>query len=162
MQSASLMARIQYGGGLRLMELVRLRVKDVDEDRGIITIREAKGDKHRTTMLPEAVRGEVAERKAKLRVLFEEDRTAGLAGAWLPEALVRKHAHGGEKWPWQYFFPAAKPSLDPATRKLRRGKPAVRVDAPASCRRGCGCEDDGDLHACGERYGSTGGEESAG
>jgi integron integrase len=115
-----LMARIQYGGGLRLMELVRLRVKDVDEERGIITIREAKGDKHRTTVLPESVRGEVAERKARLRVLFEEDRAAGLAGAWLPEALVRKHAHGGEKWPWQYFFPAAKPSKDPESGLMRR------------------------------------------
>ena len=115
-----LMARIQYGGGLRLMELVRLRVKDVDQDRGIITIREAKGDKQRTTVLPEAVRAKVAEQKAKLRELFEQDRAAGLAGAWLPEALLRKHAHGGEKWPWQYFFPAAKPSIDPESGLMRR------------------------------------------
>jgi len=115
-----LMARIQYGGGLRLMELVRLRVKDVDQERGIITIREAKGDKQRTTMLPESVRTEVIERKKKLRELFDADRAAGLAGAWLPEALVRKHAHGGEKWPWQYFFPAAKPSIDPESGLMRR------------------------------------------
>jgi len=116
----ALMARIQYGGGLRLMELVRLRVKDVDEGRGIITIREAKGDKQRTTMLPESVRAEVAERKVRLRERFEEDRAAGLAGAWLPEALLRKHPHGGEKWPWQYFFPAAKPSKDPQSGLMRR------------------------------------------
>ncbi|WP_423912668.1 integron integrase, partial [Flavobacterium sp.] len=115
-----LMARIQYGGGLRLMELVRLRVKDVDQERGMITIREAKGDKHRTTILPESVRAEVAERKVKLRELFEEDRAAGLAGAWLPEALLRKHLHGGEKWPWQYFFPAAKVSKDPQSGLVRR------------------------------------------
>ena len=115
-----LMARIQYGGGLRLMELVRLRVKDVDEGRGIITIREAKGDKQRTTVLPESLRVEVAERKAILRGLFEQDRAEGVAGTWLPEALARKHPHGGEKWPWQYFFPAAKPSVDPQSGLTRR------------------------------------------
>ena len=68
---------------------VRLRVKDVDQNRGIITVREAKGDKHRTTMLPESLRAEVTEKKVKLRELFEEDRANGLAGAWLPEALNR-------------------------------------------------------------------------
>jgi integron integrase len=115
-----LMARIQYGGGLRLMELVRLRVKDVDEGRGIITVRGGKGDKDRTTVLPETLRVEVAERKTILRHLFEQDRAEGLAGAWLPEALARRHAHGGEKWAWQYFFPAAKPAVDPQSGLIRR------------------------------------------
>jgi integron integrase len=115
-----LMARIQYGGGLRLMELVRLRVKDVDQGRGIVTVRNGKGDKDRTTVLPEALRDEVAEKKVALRQLFEEDRAAGLAGAWLPEALARKYRNGGEKWPWQYFFPAAKPSVDPQSGLMRR------------------------------------------
>jgi integron integrase len=115
-----LMARIQYGGGLRLMELVRLRVKDVDEGRGIVTVRCGKGDKDRTTVLPEALRTEVAERKVELRKVHEADRAAGLAGAWLPEALFRKHPHGGEKWPWQYFFPADKPAIDPESGLLRR------------------------------------------
>ncbi len=115
-----LMARIQYGGGLRLMELVRLRVKDVDEARGIITVRCGKGDKDRTTILPESLRAEVAEKKVILRKLYEGDRAAGLAGAWLPEALARKHPNGGEKWPWQYFFPAAKPSVDPESGLTRR------------------------------------------
>lgn len=115
-----LMARIQYGGGLRLMELVRLRVKDVDEVRGIVTVRNGKGDKDRTTVLPEVLRGEVAERKVKLRTRFDEDRAEGLAGAWLPEALARKHLHGGEKWPWQYFFPADKPAVDPESKLFRR------------------------------------------
>ena len=58
---------------------------------------------------PKSVRGEVAEQKVKLPELFEEDRAVGLAGAWLPEALLRKHPHGGEKWPWQYFFRRQKP-----------------------------------------------------
>lgn len=115
-----LMAGIQYGGGLRLMELMRLRVKDVDEQRGIVTVRSGKGDKDRTTVLPESLRAEVAETKLGLRKLFEQDRVAGLAGAWLPEALRRKHPRGGEKWPWQYFFPAANPSIDPESKLLRR------------------------------------------
>jgi integron integrase len=115
-----LMARIQYGGGLRLMELVRLRVKDVDETRGVVTVRCGKGDKDRTTILPEALKAEVAEQKMKLREVFEMDRAAGLAGAWLPEALERKHVRGGEKWPWQYFFPAAEPAVDPQSGLLRR------------------------------------------
>lgn len=122
-----LMARIQYGGGLRLMELVRLRVKDVDQGRGIVTVRNGKGDKDRTTVLPEALRGEVAEKKESLRKLFEEDRASGLAGAWLPEALARKHPKGGEKWPWQYFFPAAAPSLDPSSRGYAGTGPQSRL-----------------------------------
>jgi integron integrase len=115
-----LMARIQYGGGLRLMELVRLRVKDVDEGRGIITVRNGKGDKDRTTVLPEVLRGEVAAMKVELRTRFDQDRALGLAGTWLPEALARKHLHGGEKWPWQYFFPADKPAVDPESKLIRR------------------------------------------
>ena len=114
------MARIQYGGGLRLMERVRLRVKDVDENRGIVTVRCGKGDKDRTTILPEVLHSEVAERKTQLRELFTKDRAAGLAGTWLPEALARKHPKGGEKWPWQYFFPAVKPAVDPNSGLVRR------------------------------------------
>jgi site-specific recombinase XerD len=115
-----LMARIQYGGGLRLKELVSLRVKDVDEGRSIITVRETKGDKHRTTVLPETLRHEVAERKARLRKLFEEDRVAGLPGVMLPGALEFRDRRAGEKWPWQWFFPGAKPSQDPASGIIRR------------------------------------------
>ena len=99
---------------------MRLRVKDVDEQRGIVTVRSGKGDKDRTTVLPESLRAEVAEKKVGLRKLFEKDRASGLAGAWLPEALRRKHPRGGEKWPWQYFFPAANPSIDPESKLLRR------------------------------------------
>lgn len=99
---------------------VRLRVKDVDEVRGMVTVRNGKGDKDRTTLLPEVLLDEVAARKDALKELFREDRTAGLAGTWLPEALARKWLHAGEKWPWQYFFPAQKPSVDPQSNLLRR------------------------------------------
>lgn len=116
----ALMARIQYGGGLRLKELVSLRVKDVDEIRGMITIRETKGDKHRTTVLPESLREEVAERKKRLRELHEKDRDAGLPGVALPGAFAFKDRKAGEKWPWQWFFPGNKPSKDPESGIIRR------------------------------------------
>lgn len=116
----ALMARIQYGGGLRLKELVSLRVKDVDENRGIITIRETKGDKHRTTILPESLRNEVAEKKKRLRELHEKDRAAGLPGVALPGAFGFKDKRAGEKWPWQWFFPGNKPSQDPESGIIRR------------------------------------------
>ena len=70
------------------------------EQRGIVTVRSGKGDKDRTTVLPESLRAEVAEKKVGLRKLYERDRASGLAGTWLPEALARKHPRGGEKWPW--------------------------------------------------------------
>ena len=89
--------------------MVRVRMKDVDpsplryavasETRGIVTVRNGKGDKDRTTILPELLRGVVVERKVELWGLFEEDPAAGLAGTWLPEALARKHPLSGEKWP---------------------------------------------------------------
>jgi len=138
-----LMARIQYGGGLRLMELVRLRVKDIDETRGIVTVRGGKGDKDRTTVLPEVLRTEIIEKKLKLREVFEQDRAAGLAGAWLPEALARKHPHGGEKWPWQYFFPSEKPAVDPGSGVVRRHHIGENSYANAVRRAPCGgrCDD---------------------
>ena len=116
----ALMARIQYGSGLRLSELVRLRVKDVDEGRGIITVCEAKGDKQRTTLLPESLQVEVAEIKVGLRKVFENDRASGLAGVALPGAFELKDRRAGKKWPWQWFFPAGEPSFDPRTGVERR------------------------------------------
>jgi integron integrase len=116
----ALMARIQYGGGLRLRELVSLRVKDVDEIRGMITIRETKGDKHRTTMLPESLRAEVAEKKIRLRELHVKDRASDLPGVALPGAFAFKDRRAGEKWPWQWFFPGNKPSRDPESGIVRR------------------------------------------
>jgi len=116
----ALMARIQYGSGLRLSELVRLRVKDVDEGRGIITVCEAKGDKQRTTLMPESLQVEVAEIKVGLRKIHEQDRASGLAGVALPGAFELKDRRAGEKWPWQWFFPAGKTSMDPRTGVERR------------------------------------------
>jgi len=116
----ALMARIQYGAGLRLKELASLRVKDIDEGRGVITVRETKCDKHRTTVLPESLRDEVAEKKKCLRELYERDRAAGLPGVALPNAFGLKDRRAGEKWPWQWFFPGVKPSRDPESGIVRR------------------------------------------
>lgn len=116
----ALMARIQYGAGLRLKELASLRVKDIDEGRGIITVRDTKCDKHRSTVLPESLRDEVAAKKKCLRELYEKDRTAGLPGVALPNAFGLKDRRAGEKWPWQWFFPGAKPSRDPESGIVRR------------------------------------------
>jgi integron integrase len=115
-----LMARIQYGGGLRLSELVNLRVKDVDEGRGIITIRDAKGGKDRSTVLPTSERDEVTDRKVKLRALHQADRGAGLPGVALPYAFGRKDRRAGEKWPCQWLFPGTRPSRDPESGIVRR------------------------------------------
>jgi integron integrase len=116
----ALMAKIQYGSGLRLKELVSLRVKDVDEVRRMITVREAKGDKHRTTMLPQSLCAEVAARKEELRALFKRDRELGLPGVALPGAFGRKDRRAGEKWPWQWLFPGDEPSCDPESKVVRR------------------------------------------
>jgi site-specific recombinase XerD len=85
-----LAARLQYGAGLRLSELVRLRVQDVDVERGTVTVRQGKGAKDRMTVLPKSLREEVAEQIERARAVWQEDRKAGLAGVWLPGALARK------------------------------------------------------------------------
>ena len=119
----ALMAKIQYGSGLRLSELVRLRVKDVDEVRGIITVCEAKGDKQRTTLLPESLRVEVAEIKMGLRKLYEQDRASGLAArvkSCASRDMMGMDKRADEKWPAQWFFPAENTSIDPQTGVERR------------------------------------------
>jgi integrase len=91
-----LAARLQYGAGLRLSELVRLRVQDVDLERGTVTVRQGKGDKDRVTVLPRSLGEKVAEQIERARELWRGDREAGLAGVWLPGALERKFRRAGE------------------------------------------------------------------
>ncbi|HET7930437.1 MAG TPA: integron integrase [Rhodanobacteraceae bacterium] len=115
-----LMASLLYGAGLRLMECVRLRVKDVDFVRREITVREGKGNKDRRTMLPamsvEALQGQLAE---ALRV-HERDLRAGFGEVWLPHALARKYPNASREWGWQYAFPASARSVDPRSGEVRR------------------------------------------
>lgn len=115
-----LMASLLYGAGLRLMECVRLRVKDVDFVRREITVRNGKGGKDRRTMLPamavEALQGQLAE----ARRTHARDLSAGFGEVWLPNALARKYRHAAREWMWQYVFPANSRSLDPRSALVHR------------------------------------------
>lgn len=115
-----LMAGLLYGSGLRLMECVRLRVKDVDFDRGQITVREGKGEKDRVTMLPQSLIQPLRSQLAKAKLLHEEDLAAGHGAVYLPYALERKYPNAGKEWGWQYVFPASKRSTDPRSGITRR------------------------------------------
>jgi integron integrase len=115
-----LMAELAYGGGLRLLELLRLRVKDVDLERSQVTVRGGKGDKDRVTVLPIRLAGRLADHLARLRPLFEQDRAENLPGVWLPEGLDRKYPGAGMEWGWQWLFPSRETALDPQTGLRRR------------------------------------------
>ncbi len=115
-----LAAEMQYGAGLRLKELMRLRVKDVDRERGQVVIRGGKGDKDRVTILPERVRRALDGIWNDLRKLHEEDRAAGVPGVALPGALARKMSRAGERWEWFWIFPDDHLSIDPESGVERR------------------------------------------
>src|SRR5712691_11446018 len=115
-----LMANLLYGAGLRLMECVRLRVKDVDFAYHQITVRDGKGAQDRVTMLPQSVEAALQRHLTKVKVLHEEDLLEGYGEVYLPYAFARKDPEAGKAWVWQYVFPAAKPSLDPRAGIVRR------------------------------------------
>jgi integron integrase len=116
----SLMAGLLYGAGLRLMECLRLRVKDIDFDRGQITVRDGKGGKDRVTVLPERCRESLREHLARVRTRHEEDLRRGVGEVHLPPALERKYANAPKEWAWQWVFPADRLSVDPRSGKVRR------------------------------------------
>lgn len=108
-----LVTALLYGSGLRLMEGLRLRVKDVEFDRLAVYVRAGKGGKDRVTMLPRDLVEPLQTHLAQVRITFERDRARGLAGVYLPYALERKYPNAPFEWPWQWLFPAAEPSRDP-------------------------------------------------
>lgn len=116
----ALMARLLYGTGMRLMECLRLRVKDVDFTRSEILVRDGKGGKDRVTMLPRSLSGPLREQLRRARALFEADRAAVSPGVFLPHALERKYPNAGESWPWFWVFPADGLSIDPRSGIERR------------------------------------------
>ena len=116
----ALIGRLLYGCGLRLMEALRLRVKDVDFDRHQIVVRQGKGAKDRVVMLPETLRKPMREHLERVRGLYETDRADGLAGVWLPEALSVKFPNAGKEWPWQWVFPSKGLATDPRGGETRR------------------------------------------
>jgi integron integrase len=115
-----LMAELAYGSGLRLMELLRLRVQHLDLARMQLTVRGGKGDKDRMTIVPRALVPALSQQLERLRPLFEADRNAGLPGVWLPDGLEKKFKRAGEKWEWQWLFPSREASRDPLTGVVRR------------------------------------------
>ncbi len=116
----ALIASLLYGGGMRLMEAVRLRVKDVDFARHEILVREGKGFKDRVTMLPESVTAALKAHMAKVKTLHEEDLALGYGEVYLPFALDKKYPNAGREWGWQYIFPSKNRSVDPRSGKTRR------------------------------------------
>ncbi|NNM80172.1 MAG: integron integrase [Gallionella sp.] len=115
-----LIASLLYGGGMRLMEAVRLRVQDVEFARHEIIVREGKGFKDRVTMLPDAVVVQLKAHLAKVKTLHEEDLAAGYGEVYLPFALDKKYPTAGRDWGWQYVFPSKNLSVDPRSGKTRR------------------------------------------
>ena len=113
-------ARLQYGSGLRLSELVTLRVKDLDLDRGLLTVRGGKGDRDRVTVIPESLKEALQTQMAIARVVWETDRNNKVPGVELPGGLGRKFSRAGEKWQWAWLFPASDLSRDPVTGIRRR------------------------------------------
>ncbi len=115
-----LMASLLYGSGLRLMECMRLRVKDVDFGRGEITVRSGKGNKDRVTVLPGSAVAPLHAHLDRVRELHRRDLAQGYGEAPLPGALVRKYPNAGRDWAWQFVFPSAVRSPDRATGKVHR------------------------------------------
>jgi integron integrase len=113
-------AALLYGSGLRLMEALRLRVKDVDLETRQITVRDGKGQKDRVTVLPERWRDRLSAQLDGLRDLHARDREHGYAGTTFPPALERKYPNAPREWPWQYLFPASRLCVESGTGRTRR------------------------------------------
>ena len=142
-----LMARLLYGTGMRLMECVRLRVKDIDFSLNLIVVRQGKGDKDRRVPLPRAVREDLERHLEGVKRQHTQDLDAGDGGVFLPDALARKYPRASRDWVWQYVFPAKSLSTDPRSGKVRRhhqdetglqravaeAARAAKIDKPVSC-----------------------------
>ena len=115
-----LMGQLLYGTGMRLMEGLRLRVKDVDFDRQVLVVREAKGGKDRVVMLPRSLNEALKAQVVRARAVWTHDREMGVAGVEVPDALAVKYPDLGRRWGWFWVFPAPKFSIDPRSRIERR------------------------------------------
>ena len=115
-----LMAQLLYGAGLRLMELGRLRVKDIDFETGLIFIRSAKGDKDRSTILPEYIKNSMGLHLEGVKYTHKKDLALGYGEVYLPNRLDHKYPNAAKDWIWQYVFPASNLSVDPRQQKIRR------------------------------------------
>lgn len=115
-----LIASLLYGSGLRIMECLRMRVKDVDLEKGEILVREGKGFKDRVTMLPVSLVQPLKDHLVRVKALHEEDLKTGYGEVFMPMALARKYPNAGRSWGWQYVFPSRNLSVDPLSGVIRR------------------------------------------
>jgi integron integrase len=142
-----LMSQILYGGGLRLMECIRLRVKDIDFANNLLIIRAGKGDKDRTTILPNRIKESLRDHLRRLKIQYARDLKRGYQGTTLPDALDRKYPNANKEWAWQWVFPSNSLVVHPVDGKVlrhhiqpstlqRKVKEALRkseIAKPASC-----------------------------
>jgi integron integrase len=115
-----LLASLMYGAGLRVIECLRLRVKDVDLSYRQILVRDGKGEKDRVTVLPGLLIEPLRSHLARVRMLHAQDLQDGYGEVSLPYALARKYPRAGKEWAWQYLFPSKNRSVDPDTGVIRR------------------------------------------
>ncbi len=115
-----LMARLLYGSGLRLMECIRLRIKDIDFSRNRIHVVMGKGGRDRSTILPDNIREELKMQVSRVKALHHEDLEKGYGETYIPEALARKYPNACRETAWQYLFPSKNLSVDPRTGAYRR------------------------------------------
>ena len=115
-----LMVKIIYGSGLRLMECLRLRIKDIDFGNNQIMVRDAKGMKDRVTVLPDNLRQPLRDHLERVKMLHQNDIAGGYGRVYLPYALERKYPNAALEWGWQYVFPAKSLSKDPRSGEIRR------------------------------------------
>lgn len=115
-----LIAELLYGSGLRVLEAVRLRVKDVELERGEVLVRDGKGRKERVTILPQSLCVPLQEHLQGVRAVHDRDLEKGFGSVYLPDALARKYPNASRRWEWQYVFPARRLSMDPRSDAMRR------------------------------------------
>ena len=118
--TAQLVAKLLYGSGLRIMEAVRLRVKDLDFSMKQLTVRSGKGDKDRFTTFPATLTPLLQNHLTRGKTLHQQDLAQGHGQVYLPHALARKYPHTATEWGWQYVSPARNLSADPRTGVTRR------------------------------------------
>jgi integron integrase len=118
--TTGLILRLNYGTGMRVMESLRLRVKDVDLVRRLIVIRDSKGEKDRSTVLPMSLLAALRDHSERVKALHDRDLASGGGDVYLPHALARKYPQAGREWAWQYLFPTARVCVDPRSGALRR------------------------------------------
>jgi integron integrase len=145
--SPRLVASILYGSGLRLLEALHLRVKDLGFERGELLVRDGKGRKDRVTMLPRTLASDLRAQLANARAVWEQDQREGSAGVPLPDALARKYPLAPREWGWQWLFPATRRFVDRESgaerrwhlhesvvqRAVKRAVRAAEIAKPASC-----------------------------